>query len=326
MKENKVSVIIPIYKVEKFIERCVSSLMEQTLQEVEYIFVDDATPDKSIGVLQECLAQYPERKAIILKHQQNQGLPAARNTGLALATGEYIFHCDSDDYVEPTMLEELYSVVKKNNADIVWCDWFLTFAENERYMKQPSFNTPLEALKAMLSGGMKYNVWNKLVRRSLYVDNDIQFPAGYGMGEDMTMMLLFAHAQKVAYVPQAFYHYVKLNTGAFSQTYSARHLVELKHNVQCICDYMQGILGDKVEKELAFFRLDAKFPFLITNDPNKYKLWKEWYPEVNSYILQNKNVSIRSRCLQWMAWKGQFWAVRLHYFLLYKLVYGIIYK
>lgn len=326
MEENKVSVIIPIYKVEKFIERCVRSLMEQTLQEVEYIFVDDATPDKSIEILEGCLALYPNRKTVILNHTQNQGLPAARNTGLQVATGKYIFHCDSDDYVEHDMLEKLYQQAEETDADIVWCDWFLTFAENERYMKQPSFETPMEALKAMLSGGMKYNVWNKLVRRSLYTDNDIQFPADYGMGEDMTMMMLFAHAQKVAYVPQAFYHYVKLNTGAFSQTYSERHLVELKHNVQRICDYMQRILGNKVEKELAFFKLDAKFPFLITNDSQKYKLWKEWYPEVNSYILQNKNVSLRSRCLQWMAWKGQFWAVRLHYFLLYKLVYGIIYK
>ena len=326
MERNKVSVIVPIYKVEKFIERCVRSLMEQTLQEVEYIFVDDATPDKSIEVLQACLTQYPDRKATILNHQQNQGLPAARNTGLAIATGEYIFHCDSDDYVEPTMLEELYNAVQKNDADIVWCDWFLTFAENERYMKQPSFDTPLEAMKAMLSGGMKYNVWNKLVRRSLYAENGIQFPAGYGMGEDMTMMMLFAHAQKVAYVPQAFYHYVKLNTEAFSQTYSDRHLIELKHNIQRICDYMQKVLGKQVEKELAFFKLDAKFPFLISNDSQKHQLWKEWYPEVNAYILQNKNVSLRSRYLQWFAWKGQFWVVKLHYYLLYKVVYGIIYK
>ena len=324
----KVSVIIPIFNVSRFIERCVCSLMQQTLQEVEYIFVDDATPDRSIQILEEVVIRYPDRKeqVRIIHHGMNKGLPAARNSGLAMATGEYIFHCDSDDYVNPNMLEELYDAAKKNNADIAWCDWFLTYAENERYMKQPSFETPMEALKAMLSGGMKYNVWNKLVRRSLYTENDIQFPAGYGMGEDMTMMMLFAHAQKIAYVPQAFYHYVKLNTGAFSQTYSERHLVELKHNVQRICDYMQSVFGNKVEKELAFFRLDAKFPFLITNDSKKYKLWKEWYPEVNSYILQNKNVSLRSRCLQWMAWKGQFWAVRLHYFLLYKLVYGFIYK
>lgn len=326
MGKNKVSVIVPIYKVEKFIERCVRSLMLQTLQEVEYIFVDDATPDKSMEVLKKCLALYSDKNVIILQHQQNQGLPAARNTGLVVATGEYIFHCDSDDYVEPTMLEKLYYAVKQEEADIVWCDWFLTFAENERYMKQPSFDTPLEALKAMLGGGMKYNVWNKLVRRSLYTNNAILFPSGYGMGEDMTMMMLFAHAKKVVYVPQAFYHYVKLNTESFSQTYSERHLMELKYNIQRISDYMQVVLGNSVEQELAFFKLEAKFPFLISNNSEKYKLWKEWYPEVNCYILQNKNVSFRSRCLQWLAWKGQYWTVKLHYYLLYKVIYGIIYK
>ncbi len=324
----KVSVIIPIYKVEKFIERCVRSLMEQTLHEVEYIFVDDATPDSSMHILQSVLKEYTHRvnQVKVLTHEQNQGLPAARNTGLALATGEYIFHCDSDDYVEPTMLEELYGAAQKNNADIVWCDWFLTFAENERYMKQPSFDTSMEALKAMLSGGMKYNVWNKLVRRSLYVDNDILFPTGYGMGEDMTIMMLFAHAQKVTYLPKAYYHYVKLNTGAFSQTYSDRHIVELHHNVDRIIRYMCSHFGNRLEKELAFFKLDVKFPFLISGESKKYQLWKEWYPEANTYILQNNNISARSRWIQWLAWKGQFWLVRLYFFLLMKVVYGIIYR
>lgn len=328
VSEVKVSVVIPIYKVEPFIERCATTLMEQTLREVEYIFVDDATPDNSIRILEDVIARYPHRKeqVRIVHHTENKGLPAARNTGLALATGEYIFHCDSDDYVEPSMLEEMYSTAKEQDADIVWCDWFLTFAQNERYMKQPFYETPLEALKAMLSGAMKYNVWNKLVKHSLYVDNNIQFPAGYGMGEDMTMMMLFANANRVAYLPKAFYHYLKLNTGAFSQTYSARHLQELKHNVSRISDYMQTKYGNELAKELAFFKLEAKFPFLITNDDKKYKLWKEWYPEANDYILQNRNVSLRSRWLQWCAWKGQWWMVRLHYLLVIKIVYGIIYK
>ena len=193
-------------------------------------------------------------------------------------------------------------------------------------MKQPSFDTPIEALKAMLSGAMKYNVWNKLVKRSLYVDNNIQFPAGYGLGEDMTMMMRFANAKKVAYLPKAFYHYLKLNTGAFSQTYSERHLQELKHYVSRICDYMHVEYGKELENELAFFKLEAKFPFLISNDSKKYKLWKEWYPEANDYILQNRNVSSRSRWLQWCAWKGLWWMVRLHYLLVIKIVYGIIYK
>lgn len=316
----KISVIIPIYKVETFIERCATTLMEQTLHEVEYIFVDDATPDRSIQILEEVVARYPERKeqVRIVHHEENKGLPAARNTGLTLATGEYIFHCDSDDYVELTMLEELYHAAKKQEADIVWCDWYLTFAENERYMKQPYFNTPMEALKAMLSGGMKYNVWNKLVRRSLYTDNGIEFPSGYGMGEDMTMMMLFAHAQKISYVPKAYYHYIKTNTNAFSQTYSDKHLVELKHNVQRIIDYMQKVCGGALEKELNFFKLDVKFPFLIAG---QYKRWEEWYPEANTYILQNKTVSARTRYIQWFASKRQYWVVGLYSWVLNNLIH-----
>lgn len=96
----RVSIIIPIFKVRNFIERCVCSLFGQTLKEVEYIFVDDATPDDSIEILEACIVRYPERKeqVRILKHEQNQGLPTARNTGLAVATGEYVFHCDSDAF------------------------------------------------------------------------------------------------------------------------------------------------------------------------------------------------------------------------------------
>ena len=134
----------------------------------------------------------------IIEHAQNKGLPAARNTGLAVAIGEYVFHCDSDDYVEPGMLEALYNVAKESCADYVWCDWLLSYDNSDRYMKQPAYDAPLEALKALLDGRMKYNVWNKLVKRSLYVDNNISFPAGHGMGEDMTMIRLAACATKVA--------------------------------------------------------------------------------------------------------------------------------
>ena len=328
MVKSKVSVIVPIYKVDGFIERCVVSLMEQTLDEVEYIFVDDASPDGSVKILREVVERYPSRKDCvkIITHSENKGLPAARNTGLADATGEYIFHCDSDDFVELDMLESLYNKAKECDVDVVWCDFFLSFETNERYMKQPSYYTSADALKAMLSGAMKYNVWNKLVKRSLYIDNNISFPAGYGMGEDMTMMMLFGNAQKVAYVPRAFYHYVKLNTGAFSQTYSDRHLVELKHNVQRIVDYMQVKFGSDIEQELAFFKLDVKFPFLITDDSRKYRIWQEWYPEANKYIGKNKLISARSNALQWLAWKGQFWVVKLYYILINKFIYGVIYK
>ena len=322
----KISVIVPIYKVEKFIERCVRSLMEQTLQEVEYIFVDDATPDKSIEVLKKCLTLYSNRKVVVLHHSQNQGLPAARNTGLAAATGEYIFHCDSDDFVEVDMLEKLYQKAKETEAEMVWCDWFLSFEKNERYMKQPEYISAMEALKGVLCGSMKYNVWNKLVKRSLYTDNQILFPAGHGMGEDMTMIRLFACAQKVAYVPQAFYHYVKQNGEAFTNTFSERHLRDIKYNVDETASFLQSKVGSELNSYLSWFKLNVKYPFIISDQWDMYQLWSEWYPEANDFIGRNPYASSRSKVLQYAAWAKQYWVLWLHYKLVYKFVYGILYR
>lgn len=326
MGESNVSVIVPIYKVEDFIEKCVESLMNQTLSDVEYIFVDDASPDNSIPILKKCINKYPHRNIKIAHHNQNLGLPAARNTGLALATGEYIFHCDSDDFVELDMLESMYRIAKNQNADIIWCDWYLSFKSNERYMIQPEYKTPCDALKGMLAGNMKYNVWNKLIKRTLYTDNHINFPAGYGMGEDMTVIMLFSYAKRVVYLPKAFYHYVKLNSGAFSQTYSSNHLIELKYNVQRIESFLQMKYGDSFKEYIAFFKLNVKYPFLISNNQKWYDLWKLWYPEANPFIWKNRNISLRIRLVQWCACKEFYWLLKLYFVIIHKFIYGVIYK
>ena len=107
----KVSVCIPVYGVEKYIEKCARSLFEQTMQDgIEFIFVNDCTKDRSIEILEQVLAEYPHRKeqTRIIHHEKNRGLVAARNTGLAYASGEYIIHCDSDDWVELDMYEKMY--------------------------------------------------------------------------------------------------------------------------------------------------------------------------------------------------------------------------
>lgn len=327
--QYKVSVIIPVYGVEKFVERCVRSLMDQTLVGVEYIFVDDATPDHSMEIIKRVLEEYPQRKkhVQIIHHLQNLGLPAARNSGLRIAKGEYVFHCDSDDYADSDMLQVMYGLAKVRDCDIVWVDWFLTYADTERYMKQPAFEESMDALKAMLCGGMKYNVWNKLVRRSLYTENHIEFPAGYGMGEDMTMMMLFAFSKKVAYLPKAFYHYVKTNAISFSQTYSEKHKKELYHNVQRILDFMYARYGKLLDKELHFFRLETKFPLLtIGTSQENYRLWTALYPESNKYIWANRYISLRSRIIQWCAWRRQWWLVRVYYNLIINGLYRMIYK
>ena len=325
----KVSVIIPIYNVSTFISCNVRSLLSQTLQEVEYIFVDDATPDDSIDILNDNLENFPQRRdsVRVIRHDENKGLPAARNTGLALAQGEYIYHCDSDDWVEPEMLETMYNSAKAADADIVYCDFFLSFEKKERYMSNPQFHTADEMLKkGFLGGNMKYNVWNKLVRRSLYVDNGILFPEGHSMGEDMTMIQLAAVADKVAYVPHAFYHYVKLNEGAYSNSYTQKKLIDIRYNVDRTVSFLRKKFGNSLEKEISLFKLSIKLPFLMTGDKSMYMLWREWYPESDKYANSNSDIPIRTRLLQIMASKGQWWYVKLYYKVVYNFYYGIIYK
>ena len=329
-KQNRcaLTVIVPVYNVRDYICRCAESLMNQTLADVEFIFVDDATPDDSIDILRSVLERYPERfsQVKIITHEHNKGLPTARNTGLAIATGEYVFHCDSDDYAEPAMLQDMYKYAVDNNADIVWADWYISMAGGERYMSMPDFQTPQEAVKAMLGGGMKYNVWNKLARRSLYVDNDISFPDGYGMGEDLTMIKLFAFADNVIHLPGAYYHYNKINSSAFSQTYSDRHLVELRHNADELLKFAAEKLGSDYVRETAFLKLEIKFPFLLSPDMKKLKIWKSWYPEANPFIMQNKYVSMRNRMLQQCAANNLWVLVKGYNVLFNNIIYGIIFR
>lgn len=325
----KLSVIVPIYGVENFIKRCIVSLMKQTLQDVEFIFVDDASPDCSIEILKKELQHYPGRLPYvkIITHKVNKGLPAARNTGLAAATGDYIYHCDSDDFLELDMLESLYNAAIQNEADFVWSDWYLSYQNKERYMKQPDYTSSLDALKGMLADGMKYNVWNKLVKRDLYVQNQILFPSGHSMGEDMTMIRLAACAKKVAYVPGAFYHYVKTNAEAMTQAFNEHHLVDVRYNLELTLNFLQQQgLTAMLEREIAFFKLNTKLPFLITDDWESYRRWNEWYPEANAYIMQNKRLALRTRIVQKFASLKVYPVVWMYYEIVYRFIYRWVYQ
>lgn len=324
----KVSVIVPVYNVERYIGRCVHTLMQQTLQEVEFIFVDDAGVDSSMDILHTVIALYPERMSFvrIIRHEHNKGLPAARNTGLRYATGEYVFHCDSDDFMEHDALERLYETATKNNADIVWCDYTEMLPTMEKCKSQPSFSTPLVAIKAMLTGNMEYNVWNKLAKRSLYTDNGIEFPEGHTMGEDLTVIMLFACAKNVAHVEYVAYHYDRTNPTAVTRKLTREKQESLNHNVKRVEAFLTERFGNVLENEIACLKLNQKWNFLISSPSiTKYKMWNEWFPEANHYI-KTQPVSFRIKLLEWATWRKQYWVVWLHYWVVIRLFYSVAYK
>ena len=143
----------------------------------------------------------------------------------------------------------------------------------------------------------------------------------------MTMMMLFPHARKVCHISDALYHYVKTNTAAFSHTISQTNFDALKYNVERISDYLTAMFGDELKQEIAFLKLEAKFPLLImSSDFAFYRLWQQWYPEANHFILKNKNVSLRSRLVQTCARFHLYGLVWLHYQIVCRFIYGFIYR
>ena len=270
--------------------------MEQTLEDVEFIFVDDASPDGSAAVLQEVVSRYPSREVKILRHEVNRGLPAARNTGLAAASGEYIYHCDSDDYLEKDALEKLLAAATAAGADFAYCDFFLETDTSSRVLDNPSFTDPGRMIReGFLSGRMKYNVWNKLVSRSVYERSAALFPEGHSMGEDMTMILIALSATRTVHVPEPLYHYMRTNPAAFTARSVAPRLADIRFNA----DRTLSAIERRAEPEyVAFFKLSLKLPFLFSGSDEDYRLWHEWYPEANTYIMRNRFLPLRTRLVQ----------------------------
>ena len=202
----KVSVIMPVYNSVSSVVKMLNSLKSQTLKEFEVLMIDDGSNDGTENILDN-FAQMDQRfKAV---HKQNGGVSAARQTGLDLAKGEYVIHADSDDWVDPNMLEELYINAKQNDADVVICDFFSNTDRKQVLVKQePLSLAPAELLNELFQQ-LHGSCWNKLARRVCYNKYKIRFPEGVNHCEDLlTWIQLFQHPDvKVSYLPKAFYHY-----------------------------------------------------------------------------------------------------------------------
>lgn len=232
---SKVSVIVPIYNVERFLPRCVESLRRQTLQDIEIILVDDQSPDNCPTMCDKYQEQDERIKVI---HKQNGGLGYARNSGLEIATGEYIAFVDSDDYVDLDMFQIMYSVAKENEADIVRVDNYKETVEGEilnssyvppiregKYSREEMLEQLLYPQFGMMpeESGDKYvscSVWRNIYKNKIIKQNEIKFVSERELiSEDMPFNLEFMLKAESAYVlNRKFYHYI-VNDKSLTQTY-----------------------------------------------------------------------------------------------------------
>lgn len=204
----KVSIILPVYNAASSIKQMLDSILTQTLSEFEVLMIDDGSTDESGRILDEYSAKDNRFKVF---HKQNEGVAMARQSGVDNAKGEYCIHADADDWMEPTMLEELYTEAKAKNADVVIADYFVKSKQNERICKQqPSALSPVHILQDMFDNKIFGSLWHKLVRTDLYKKYNARFFKGINHCEDLLIWVqLLQHPEvKLSYLPKAYYHYV----------------------------------------------------------------------------------------------------------------------
>lgn len=326
-----VSVIIPVYNAEDTLAISSESLLRQSYPFLEVIYINDCSTDCSRESIRDWARKLEDKEHVTVKaidHEQNKGVAAARNTGLDHATGRYIYYVDADDAIEPDAIEVLVNAALQHATEITGCNWFLSFEKNEREMNQPAFSTAYEGLTGILNGSMRWNLWLFLVDRSLYEKNAVRFTPGLDMGEDLVVMCkLFTFANRVTYIDRALYHYRQSNIASLTKVYSVKHIGQVTQNVQEVERFLKkSSFADRLTNQIEFLKLNIKLPLLISDDRERYKQWLDWFPEANNYIMQNKALPLRTRALQILALKKQFWALQWYYRIVNRMMYGVLYK
>lgn len=223
---EKISVIIPIYNVEKYLKRCLDSVLKQTYQNIEIILIDDGSTDTSGLIADEYSKQY---KNINVVHKRNEGIGQTRNLGIQMAKGEYILFVDSDDYIDENMIEQMHLVAVNNNCDLVCCNKYRIYEKNNRGMVTDEEMEPIkffsrkEALGVfLLTKYVDVVFWNKLIKKDLF--EGIRCPNG--IYEDLaTIYKLLLKANKIANMYNPFYYYCQRESSITDEKYNEKMII-----------------------------------------------------------------------------------------------------
>lgn len=285
----QLSVIIPYYNVSAYIERCARSLMEQTQTTgIEFIFVNDGSTDDSEQVLLRTIAEYPDRqnqsKTLSIPHS---GVSTARKRGMEEAKGEYLIHCDADDWVEPTAYQSFCDKIAQTQADVIVCPFFQEFSDYryvETYRELP--------IASCFTDQRWWSLYTHAVRRTLIEQNDLYPLEVITFWEDTDLLMrIFVHAQTIAYLSDPLYHY--------DRTHEQSSLHQHKRDkgfLQCqsVINHLTAYFTTHAPQYLsALNRLKHSARDLYLEGPSPdCRTWSRTYPEVWPYIWRNHHLSL----------------------------------
>ena len=223
------SVIVPVYNVEKYLPRCLDSLVNQTLKNMEIIVINDGTKDNSQQIIDDYASRYPQIRPF---KKPNGGIAETRNFGLAQVQGEYFGFLDSDDFTELDMFEKMVAAAEKENADVVVSNFNWVYGEQKRLEKEGPYAPGKEMMIHLFA-----TLWNKIYRTDFVRETGLQFPTGYRYEDACFLYCLAPHVKKLAFVDEAFVSYIQLGN---SITHTNNHEVkDMIHVFEIITDYFK---------------------------------------------------------------------------------------
>ena len=293
---KKISIIIAVYNSAQYIERCLHTLFSQTYRNLEYIFVNDGSEDESVNIINKVSEQYTDRKeqVKIICHEHNMGVSQARATGILEASGDYMIHCDPDDYVELNWCELLINEAELRNADIVVCSYLIETG-NESIIKRADVKEKGEECVLNIYNNVTWrSLCNKLIKSSLINDNNIMPFKDCNVGEDWSFVIRCLNfAGTVTGIDTALYHYCVRMNSLSNNPYNLGYLepVDVFKNTYEFLDSCKNpsytILSD-------YFKFIVKLR-LRNQYRNKIKEWFEYNSECHKSILAFTDHSIFNR-------------------------------
>lgn len=286
----RISVIVAVYKAENYLCRCIDSLLAQTFGDFEILLIDDGSPDQSGDICDE----YARKNSRIrVFHKENGGVSSARQCGIDNAQGEYTIHVDPDDWVESTMLEDLFKKAMAEESDMVFCDFYKEYKDKTEYVNcKPVTLCTQQILTDLLLYKFPGTLCNKLIRLACYIENNIRLPEGLNYAEDWTTTIrLVKKIRKISYVPKAYYHYDQnANPASLTKSYSLEVYYQNKLRLGIIWDEIAPYVSSKVYNiQVINVAYEAFYKNVLS--PSEYHV--EFGPEIKRLLWNDASLKMK---------------------------------
>lgn len=295
------SIIVPVYNVENYIEQCARSLLEQTLNDIEYIFIDDCSIDNSFTILQEIINEYPHRKSNVrlLRNSENMGVARTREKGILMSTGQYINTCDSDDWYDLEMFQSMLDIARSQNSKLVISDMQQHDANGETHILR-AYEKNDDLISSLLRGKTIPFINTSIFSRDILTNPLFSFPVS-DMGDDMLLSIELAFFfDHPIYIPCHYYHY-RYNPQSITKSISFDSYIHrttgLYNNAQQIFNFLKIVnVYEKYSQQVYFYKHIVKSSILPAIGNNKALiLWRECFPEIVWEVVFDKSFSKKTR-------------------------------